>query len=185
MITCYNGFPASVQAGTQVTFYPSGKYSAEEYTLKVALNNGVDAPAIVDGVPSGYGFTVVLAAPAKQGVYNWSELYTLIADNTKKYSGRSGTLTVTPSPFVAAVPTFAQEMVTKLRAAASARATSSRGSISFNGQSVSWNSPQELNESLVYWESRVIKEQRDLAALHGGEDISLVRPVFLSPNSCG
>lgn len=58
-------------------------------------------------------------------------------------------------------------MVSTLEGALAALAASQNKEVNFNGQMYEKQSIKEYQSQLVYWQSRVIQEQRDMNALRG------------------
>jgi hypothetical protein len=164
--------PRTFEAGTTLVFLASNSdCPSDEWTLAVILNNGVDvvtAPATASTGDDGFTVTIAAAASGElAGRYAWTEIYTNIATATIKAAGRKGSIDFLPNPAITPTPTFAQAQVTLLKAALASLAGSTRQSVSFNGQSFTRSNLADYQKQLVYWESRVIKENRDAAHLRG------------------
>lgn len=173
--------PSSIRAGETISFVASA-YSAEDYTLKFALNNGVDAPAITDGEADETQFNVSLLAPTKPGRYAWAEVYTKTEDSSVVY-GRQGYMDVLPSLLAKATPSFAATMVTKLRAVLEMFAATDKSSVSFNGQSFTRASISEYQELLTMYEARLKAEQDAIAAASGTRRGGFIPVRFIPPQT--
>lgn len=184
-VTVQSGVPLSWESGETVRFLISDSYHpATLWTHAFVLNNGVDAPVSVAGAANGTSFdvaiTAAVSATLKPIPYRWSHVFTAIDPVTEKEVGDSGIVDVLPNPTATAVPTFAQAQVALLETAITALAPSGGfSSVSFNGQSYSIGSLDGLRSQLLYWQARVIAEQRRLNALRGTDQGGHIPIVFV------
>ena len=167
--------PSVIESGATYHFTVSNScYPATGWTMQFALNNGIDAPLLVTATPDsspGTGFTVTLTAvqtaALATGRYTWGEVFTSIATPTEKAVGLDGLLNVLPGVTATAKPSEAQAMVALLLGGLQALAAATEKTVSFNGQSFSRDNVSEYRKELVYWQSRVISEQKKIDALRG------------------
>lgn len=157
--------PTTIRAGETIS-YVASKYSAEDYTLQVAFNNGVNEPTVTDGEADGTRFNVSFPAPTVPGRYAWAEVYTKISDSSVIY-GEQGYTDVLPSILSIPSATYAAKMVAKLRTVMEMFAATDKQSVSFNGQSFSRASISEYQELLTVYEARLKAEQDAIANASG------------------
>lgn len=183
-VAVQSGVPFSIDSGETVRFLVSdADYSALLWTAAFVLNNGVDAPVSTPGVPNGTGFDIVLTAAVTAALkpvqYQWALVYTAISPVTEKAIGETGAIEVLPNPSVQATPTFAQAQVTLLETVIASFGGNAFTSVSFNGQSFSRDNLTTYRSDLIFWQARVIAEQRRLNALRGTDQGGHIPIVFV------
>lgn len=163
--------PSHVTAGEQDSWtedfaeYPNASYNVQ-YVF-VAQQTPVDGrqTQTVVGVETGSATrTFTLPAAIKPGVYEWSQQIVRASPATTRIA-RRGCLVVAPDPAATPTVTDAQTKVTEALAAQSDMNSAKFKTTSFNGQLMTRKDTDELQSQLAFWQSRVIKENRELAAL--------------------
>lgn len=153
--------------------------------MQFVLNNSVDAPLIVDASVVNGEFQVVLTAGMTSklatGSYTWAEVFSAVSDPTEKARGYDGLIEVLPNLTAQSTPTTAQAMVTLLKKVIAQFAATTKLTVNFNGQQFTRASVAEYQKQLVYWESRVIADQRRVNALRGNDKGGEIRTTFARP----
>lgn len=157
-----------------LTDYPVASYAvAYNFNAPTTPLDGVQAFAIVGAETLTDTYTFTTPTSVKPGIYNWQKEITKTAGSVKRYVC-AGTITVCPSDSVVQTITTEAAQVTALQTVISEFATTSRSSVSFNGQSFSRASIAEYQKSLAYLQARVIAQQRALAALCGCPPVNAI-----------
>lgn len=165
-----NCVPSVLTAGDTWEFSVSGCYSATLYTAIAYFSRGGQPLVNVAGVAQSDGsfvftFSATVTAVIAEGDADYLIRYSEIATPANKLSGAQGTVFILPNLVTAQTPTHAQTMVSTLESACTALAGTTDLSVSFNGQSFTSANIDQYRKDLVFWQSRVIKEQskRDAA----------------------
>lgn len=171
--------PSAAPAGTAFE-YQAGEYSAEDYTLQFALNNGVDNPDVTEGVADDTKFTVTGTLPTKPGRYQWAEVYTKIVGGGIYYGPR-GYIDVTPSMLDKGTPSHARKMVTNLEAVMLKFSQTDKSSVSFGGHSFTRDNIANYREELSYWQGVLAREQAAIDAANGEPQSGFIHVQFIPP----
>ncbi len=187
-IPVYQPLPPEFTAGDTVVVdesysdFPSSGWSAKMWFNR---NDGT-TPTGVDASTNGEGFRFTLSSTFTSALISGDYFVSVIVTNgsEKKTPLPARSVLVLPDFAVAQTPSTAQSMVALLEGAIAVLATTTQTSVSFNGQSFSQSNIREYQEQLVYWQSRVIAEQRKLARARGGRDPFHIGNDFVS-SECG
>lgn len=188
-VDALDSVPCEIEAGTTIRFsLADSDYPNTTWTAAFVMNDGVHAATSIAGTvsatTSGFDYVIPASTTLYQGAYQWAIYYTAISPTTEKARGETGSVNVIPNLATTATPTHAQSMVSLLESALQALGATTQGSVSFNGQSYSQSSIGEYQSQLVFWQSRVIAEQRKAAALRGENVGAGVETHFSRSREC-
>lgn len=138
------------------------------------------SPVRFDATVSSEKFLWTISSALSAGVApGWWNYAIYVNNSTQRATAKSGRLSVLDNLQVDQPLSFAQQQVATLQTALASLASSTDASVSFNGQSFSRSGIDTYKNQLVYWESRVISEQRALDALRGTARDNFVGTRFI------
>jgi hypothetical protein len=179
------GIPDSFESGDTVIFtetfsdFPATAWTAALYLTRAGATTITSAAAAIG---SSFTFTLSNAVTAAIAAGYWGyAIYATETATTQRATAKTGIVAVLQNLAVTPTATNAQTMVTTLETALASLAASNSVSVSFNGQSFTRANITDYQRQLVYWQSRVIKEQNDLAALRGTASSGRVETRFVQP----
>jgi hypothetical protein len=151
------------------------------WTAQIAFKIGNTAPITFPGVASGDAFLFTLTNANTATLVVGDNLVCLVfSDGTNREASEWREVEVLQNPLAADPPSYAQAQVTLLQAVIASFNTSSHNIVNFNGQSFTRGSVSEYQKQLVYYEARVIRENRDTMAERGVAPRRTIEPTFAS-----
>jgi len=151
------------------------------WTAQIAFKIGNASPITFPGVPSGddFLFTLTNANTATLAVGD-NLVCVVFSDGTNREASDWREVEVLQNPLAADPVSYAQQQVKLLQTVIAAFNTSSHNIVNFNGQSFTRGSVSEYQKQLVYYEARVIRENRAVEAARGIAPRRVVEPAFTS-----
>jgi hypothetical protein len=179
-VTALTSIPCSIEAGNTVVIQmPLSGYLPTTWTAMLCLSLNGATPTIITATSSGNDFVFTLSAAATAALSIGDYSYAIyVTASSERTTAQTGTITITQNLAVAATPSFAKAQVTLLQTAIAALNTTTRTSVSLNGQSFTRASIAEYQRQLTYWEARVIRERREAAARRGENPSQDYAPRF-------
>ena len=179
--------PPSFEAGNTVTFSVDlADYPPASYALVFVFSRPGATPVSTAATAGGLGYVVTLPGTATAGVapgdYDWA-LYATDG-NGNRTTAAQGALEVLPNLAAPQMPSLAAQTLAGLQTGMQTLSSGTIQTFSGGGQSWSKKNLKELQEAIVYWESRVIKERRDADAKRGRPNNGTIEPRFVMPG-CG
>jgi hypothetical protein len=179
--------PSAVVSGTTVVWTETQSlYPDPDYTIAYkfqALDTPVDGYEAfsVSGTGSGsaFTFTITAAAAPKPGIYAWQEIVTRVSPSGTAVIA-CGQMVVRPN--MAATPTTsaAETMLAAINTAITTLTSTTKQSVSFNGQSYTNADIKSLKDERTRLQAEIRREKQRLLALSGcgGENDGNIVTIF-------
>lgn len=189
-LTVQTGIPCVITAGDAVSFLVSDSdFPAPTWTSKVSFKDEAGAVKQFDGAASGTGHLFELTnANTATLVAGQNSVCVIFNDGTNRQTSEWQSVLVLSDPTSQSPPSYAQTQVTLLREVIAKFSGSNIKSFSSAGHSFSRYDLPDYQSQLLYWEARLLREQRlearNRGIHHGCETIA---PEFVndSPRSFG
>lgn len=185
-ITTLSSIPTSLEAGCTVLFTESfTDFLTDDWASFLILALPGETPVRIDATVSDDKFLYTLASARTAGLKaGWYDYAFYVTSGTERASPKRGRIAILDNLAIAQPPSHAEQMVATLEKALLLLGATTDSSVSFNGQSFTQASIGTYRADIVYWQSRVIKERRDLMALRGSVPSGFIAIGFgSSPNN--
>lgn len=170
-----NCVPSLIETGDDYAFtLQLTQFPATLYNAKLGISQLNAAPLIItattnaDGRSFNFAISAAQTTPLQTGSYDWA-VYAFLTATSARTTARGGKLSVIPGLLATGTPSQAQQMVAQLSATLATLNASTFDSTNINSQLATRKKLKEVQEQLVYWQSRVIKEQNDIDVLRGAK----------------
>jgi hypothetical protein len=180
-----SAIPSAFISGTTVVWTETQTdYPQPDYTIAykfLALSTPVDGVETFSVSGSGSGsawtFTITAASPPKPGAYQWQEIVTRVSPAAVAVIA-GGCITVQPNLTAAPTTRAAQTMLAALETAITTLTTTTKQSVSFNGQSYTNADINRLYDQRDRLKAEIKREEDALKALSGKPNDRSIVTIF-------
>lgn len=162
-LTVTDGIPDFLTIGDARAFLVTNSdYAAPDWTAQIVVRDSEGSRATLDATDSGTGHQFTFVNASLDGLKPGPAAVAIVfSDGTNRQTSDWQNIYLVANPTIAMSPTFAQQMVTGLKATILKLSGATNATVNFNGQSFTKADLARIRAELTYWESRVFREQSE------------------------